>query len=334
MFKKGILFFILLSLIGCQNTVKKTETPTLESLGLIEEDISIGTTYPLKGKITYSSSLTEKAPAVILVHGSGPNDMNEKVGDTKVFEDLAYGLASKGIIVLRYDKVTYTYGKEIASSPEYANFTYQEETINDVGFAKEVLTSFKYTDPDNIYILGHSMGGMLAPEIDRQFSFKGMIIMAGSPKSMIDIIINQNKALITDQSPEALKKQVDEAVLMLESIKAMSDDEAKAFNLQGITGYYLKSFESINQLQLLVETTKPVIIIQGTEDFQVQAKDDYVEFETALKDHTNVTFKLYDGLNHAFITSNGKKNLTEYSQGKHVEQIVIDDIASFINKKE
>ena len=45
-------------------------------------------------------------PAVVLVHGSGPNDRDETVGGTKVFRDLAFGLASRGIAVLRYHKRT------------------------------------------------------------------------------------------------------------------------------------------------------------------------------------------------------------------------------------
>jgi hypothetical protein len=44
------------------------------------------------------------------VHGSGPNDRDSTVGANKIFRDLAEGLASAGIAVLRYDKRTYRYG--------------------------------------------------------------------------------------------------------------------------------------------------------------------------------------------------------------------------------
>jgi uncharacterized protein len=45
-------------------------------------------------------------PAVILVHGSGPLDRDETIGPNKPFRDLAHGLASRGIAVLRYEKRT------------------------------------------------------------------------------------------------------------------------------------------------------------------------------------------------------------------------------------
>src|SRR2546421_397489 len=45
-------------------------------------------------------------PAVVLVHGSGPHDRDETIGPSRPFRDLAGGLASQGIAVLRYEKRT------------------------------------------------------------------------------------------------------------------------------------------------------------------------------------------------------------------------------------
>ena len=39
-------------------------------------------------------------PAVILVHGSGPNDRDETIGPNRPFRDLAWGLASQGHIFM------------------------------------------------------------------------------------------------------------------------------------------------------------------------------------------------------------------------------------------
>ena len=55
------------------------------------------------------SARANEMPAVVLVHGSGPNDRDESVGGVKPFRDLAWGLASKGVVVLRYDKRTKVY---------------------------------------------------------------------------------------------------------------------------------------------------------------------------------------------------------------------------------
>ena len=59
----------------------------------------------------------ENAAAVILVHGSGPNDRDETLGPNRPFRDLATGLATRGIAVLSYDKRTKVY-PEVFHEPE------------------------------------------------------------------------------------------------------------------------------------------------------------------------------------------------------------------------
>ncbi|MBK7398023.1 MAG: DUF3887 domain-containing protein [Myxococcales bacterium] len=58
----------------------------------------------LPGTLTLPKSRAGKARAVLLVHGSGPNDRDETLGGRKPFRDLAEGLATKGLVVLRWDK--------------------------------------------------------------------------------------------------------------------------------------------------------------------------------------------------------------------------------------
>ena len=52
------------------------------------------------------STVSGSGPAVVLVHGSGQQDRDSTSGPNKPFRDLAHGLASRGILVLRYDKRT------------------------------------------------------------------------------------------------------------------------------------------------------------------------------------------------------------------------------------
>lgn len=69
-------------------------------------------------------------PAVVLVHGSGPNDRDETVGANKPFRDLAWGLATKGIAVLRYEKRTKEHADKFKSEV-LGQLTVKDETIDD-----------------------------------------------------------------------------------------------------------------------------------------------------------------------------------------------------------
>jgi dienelactone hydrolase len=156
------------------------------------EKIVIGaeTKYPLNGILAIPEATTGLFPAVVLVHGSGPSNMDEKIGNVTPFKDLAEGLSARGIAVLRYDKRTFVYGKQMRND---IGLSVKEETIEDAILAADFLRSDPRIHSSKVFILGHSMGGMLAPRIDVEGgNFAGIIIMAGSPRKLEEIIMDQN----------------------------------------------------------------------------------------------------------------------------------------------
>ena len=121
--------------------------------------------YPLNGLLTLPDDLSHKVPAVVLVHGSGASNMDEKVMKLTPFKDLAEGLAERGIASLRYDKRTFAHPLKFGrlESP-----TVKEETIDDAVLAVRMLKRDPRIDAGRVYLLGHSMGAMLAPRIDAE----------------------------------------------------------------------------------------------------------------------------------------------------------------------
>ena len=76
--------------------------------------------YKLPAILTLPKGQTD-VPAVVLVHGSGPNDKDETIGPNRPFHDLAWALAQKGVAVLRYDKRTKVYGGKSVAEGESIN---------------------------------------------------------------------------------------------------------------------------------------------------------------------------------------------------------------------
>jgi hypothetical protein len=132
--------------------------------GVIEKNVSIKCQeWTLPATLALPAQ-TGQYPAVILAHGSGPQDRDETLGANKPFQDIAWGLAQKGIAVLRYDKRTFVYGERAFKNP----VTVQEEVIDDVGAAIALLNQTSGIKQDQIFVLGHSLGGMLIPRIALQ----------------------------------------------------------------------------------------------------------------------------------------------------------------------
>ena len=130
-----------------------------------QERIIVGkeTKYPLNGLLTLPDDVSRPVPAVVFVHGSGASNLNERVGKLTPFKDLAEGLAKRGIAAIRYDKRSFTYGRKMLQEK---NITVKEETIEDAILATKLLRKDTRIDRNRIFIVGHSMGAMLAPRIE------------------------------------------------------------------------------------------------------------------------------------------------------------------------
>ena len=113
-------------------------------------------------------------PGVVLVHGSGPMDRDETVLANKPFKDIAEGLASRGVAVLRYDKRTFTHGKQIGP-----RISVDDEVVLDATHALEALRARRELDPQRLFVVGHSLGALLAPEIaERAPPVAGVALLA------------------------------------------------------------------------------------------------------------------------------------------------------------
>ncbi|WEG14832.1 alpha/beta fold hydrolase [Pullulanibacillus sp. KACC 23026] len=305
---------------------------------MTDEKIIIGeaTNFPLNGRLTLPKRMDGLVPAVVLVHGSGPTNMDEQIGNIAPFKDLAEGLSQKGIAVLRYDKRTFVYGKEMRND---RSLSVKEETIEDAILAANFLRNDSRIDSNKLFIIGHSLGGMLAPRIDAEGGhFTGIIIMAGSPRKFEEIIMDQNEAVLKSLNTFLKwigRKQVAALSSKLANIYQLSNEEAKSTRVLGkyVKAFYLKEMGEHPSTDYLEVLTKPLLILQGEKDFQVSVEKDFNGYRKLLEDKSNVTFKLYPNLNHAFMPSvygEVRKAKKEYKVAQHMDHQVIADIANWI----
>ena len=307
---------------------------------MMEERIVIGenTKYPLNGLLTLPADVATPVPAVVFVHGSGASNMDEKVGKLTPFKDLAQGLARHGIASVRYDKRSFAHGFKMLRDKSL-EVTVKTETIDDAILATELLKKDPRIDPERVFIIGHSMGGMLSPRIDAEGgNYRGLIIMAGSPRKLEEIILDQNEAAL--RSTKGLvnwivKKQVAKFAAIFDGMYELSDAEAKKRKMGGgTTLYYFKEMGEHPASDYLTICDKPILILQGEKDFQATAEKDFAAYKQLLAGKENVTFQLYENLSHAFVPSvygDIMKAKQEYNVEQHIGENVIADIANWIH---
>ena len=306
---------------------------------MIEEKIIVGegTQYPLKGCLTLPTDVSNPVPAVVFVHGSGSSNMDEKVGKLTPFRDLAHGLAAHGIASVRYDKRTFAHAFKLLRDKSLT-VTVKEETIEDAILAAELLRGDPRMDPANIFIIGHSMGAMLAPRIDKEGgNYRGLILLAGTPRRLEEVMVEQNNEVLAEMKGLArrlVEKQMKKLNGTFDGLYEMSDEDAKKKKLGGgVTLYYFKEMGEPPVESYLKNLKKPILVMQGEKDFQVKADTDFRLYKELLADHPNASFILYENLNHAFVPSvygSISKAKQEYGVEQHIGENVIADIARWI----
>jgi len=301
-----------------------------------EQEVQIGTGPTLlPGTLTIPKG-EGTFPAVVLVHGSGPNDRDETIGANKPFRDLAWGLASLGIAVLRYDKRTLVYPQEFQG-----NFTVQEEVVADAIAAVNFLRQRSplnpqinaKINPQQIYVLGHSLGGLLIPRIGcREPNLAGLIALAAPSRPFEDLFLEQSLYLANLDGVVTPEEQVQiEATRQhVAVIKARAWEQVPAARLLlGVPVSYWQDLQDYQPAIVAQSLSQRLLILQGERDYQVTLQD-FQGWKNALGARSNATLKAYPLLNHIFTSGSGIPTPTEYQIPSHVEEEVIKDIAQWI----
>lgn len=295
-----------------------------------EESISVGVMGILSGKLTMPVGVVNP-PVVILVPGSGPTNMNSEAYALNPFEDLAHGLARQGIASIRYNKRYYEYPY---FSKDSSKITLDLEYIDDLKATLNLVEKYP-VDQTQIYILGHSQGGMLVPKLAvENEKVAGIIAIAGTPRGLEEVLRDQNESLLkmSDQYNEKEKEKILGMLdLEIEKIRALKEDDETSIILTLPSGYWY----SLNQAKaenFISKLHQDFLILQGDKDFQVSVEKDFEAWKKMVQGMSNVQLKLYPGLNHMMVESD-VVGIEDYQKERKVVQGLIDDLVSWIKER-
>jgi dienelactone hydrolase len=265
-------------------------------------------------------------PGVVLVHGPGPNDRDETIYSNKLFADLAEGLASRGIAVLRYDKRTKTYGARMSEM----DYTVQQETVEDAVRATALLRRQAEIDPRRVFVLGHSLGGYLAPRIAVQDGkLAGLIFLAANARPVEAMALEQAEyAASLNPSPEVRQRL---AGLRAEAakVRALQPGKANPPVLMGLPLAYFLDLRGYDAPAAAQRLKVPMLFLQGGRDFQVTMKD-FDLWKSAMAGRNDAAFRAYATLNHLFMAGEGKGSPAEYRVPGNVSPEPVGGIADWV----
>lgn len=285
-------------------------------------------------KIKLAGTLTIPAgkgafPAVVLISGSGPQNRNEEIFGHKPFWVIADHLTRNGIAVLRFDD------RGVAKSEgNFAEAT-SVDFARDVTSAVEFLKTRMEIDPNQIGLIGHSEGGIIAPMVASESSDVAFIVLlAGTGIRGEELLLLQqqligrvyglsdeelkkaasiNKELFgiisqiqnTEDLTKALTKSLNqhmEHVPQAQKPQGISDDDFVEMQVKQLVNPWMRFFLAYDPAPVLRKVSCPVLALNGEKDLQVPPHENLSTIEKALKEGGNkrVTVIQLPGLNHLF----------------------------------
>ncbi len=261
-------------------------------------------------------------PAVVLVHGSGPNLRDEEIFGHKLFLVLADHLSRQGIAVLRYDK------RGLGAS----SGNYQGATTFDFAADAAAAVNYLRTRPDiklhQIGMIGHSEGGLIAPLAAARDPQLAFIVMMAGPGVRGDLLLTEQIALIakavgtsevqiaatralnrqlfgaisTSATPEQGAQRAKAILDKAQADGALSAADAAA-QLARFSSAWFHTLLSYDPAPTLERVRQPVLALNGERDLQVPAKMDLDALRLALRHNPRAQVMELPGLNHVFQTA-------------------------------
>jgi uncharacterized protein len=230
-------------------------------------------------------------------------------------------------------KRTKQYG---ADSKSDAPFTVKDEVTDDAIAAVALLTKMPEINKKQIYVLGHSLGGMLAPRIaaeDPQVA--GIIILAGTARPIGQVVLEQIKYIagLTGAPTPEDKKEIEKAESIASQVASptLKPDAMVDFFGSPIPGSYFLDLQKYDPGKTAASLKIPILVLQGGRDYQVTTAD-FEVWKKALASDPHATFKFYPPYTHLFMagTGTGPASPEDYSVAGNVSEDVINEIAKWI----
>jgi pimeloyl-ACP methyl ester carboxylesterase len=339
--------------------IQRPQTPSKTVPYLIKE---VSYKNPLDGtwlSATVTSPQDDKKhPAVVLIAGSGPAHRDTYFSGHRPFMVLADTLTRQGFVVLRADKRGVN-----KSTGDYKSAT-QDDFAQDIIAAIQFLRLQQQVDVTKINLVGHSEGSLIAAMVGKTEKVNSIISMAGPGMTVLETILLQDQTepaakgateaetdvllgfsqrfyqIVLNNDNEEQRKQKLQVLY-----DGLSGDEEKIVNQwnnrRGTLNVDFAARDSFSDM-LKGDPVKhwrnisvPVLVLNGTKDSQVPAKENVKGIMVALSlaNNNQVDKKIFMDLNHRFQKADTGAT-TEYAEiNESINPKVLNTIGNWLKNK-
>ncbi|WP_436931728.1 DUF3887 domain-containing protein [Halosimplex halobium] len=276
------------------------------------------------GSGTATATGSTSVPGVVLVHGSGPHDRDETIGPNKPFRDLAQGLATRGVAVLRYAKRTY------ACDVPRAEWAIDDIVVDDAVHALGVLRDQPEVDPERTVVAGHSVGAACAPRIaERDGRVAGAAVLAGNARPFTEVYPPQVKHIFEVQGGLSAREEQQLAAVRRLMDAVENGSVADGRPIGPLPGIWWKTFYRYDQVATANTVDADLFFGHGGRDFQIPADPALAGWREGLDDPDAARFERYPELSHIFQPGAEPSLTREYVFADSVAEEPVADLADW-----
>jgi uncharacterized protein len=285
------------------------------------------------GTLTLPLPRTGKVPVIVMVQGSGVQDRDETLGPNKIFQQISWSLAQRGVATLRYDRRPKF---DLASFKQHPDLDH--EVVIDAASALAYCGTLPAIDAGKVYLLGHSLGAQLGPDIvamrlaQKPGSVHGMILMSGIARPIDVVMLDQIRTLGKAQggSPQQIDSLVAAWTAVFTSARDPKTPDTEPLGVTGmgskIPASYWRDWLRRDPVATMAKLQIPTLVLRGTND----ANATHENFEMLRKAATAPGSANHEfvGLNHEYMAAPGD-GTSAYTAGQVATELP-DTIALWV----
>lgn len=230
--------------------------------------------------------------------------------------------------VLRFDKVTHTHPRVMAPG-----FTMRDEYVPHAVAAVDLLRREPGVDAGRVFVLGHSMGGKVAPRVAAaQPAVAGLVLLAGEAQPLQRSavrVVRHLAALRPGPESDAAVEAVTRQAALVEGPGLTPATPAADLPLSLPASYWLDQ-RDYDPVAAAASLEVPMLLVQGGRDYQVTVADDLARWRSGLAHRPGVTFHVHEAGNHLFFPGSGPSTPAEYEAPQHLDPAVVDLVAGWL----
>ncbi len=230
--------------------------------------------------LTMPQPLRSPAPAVLLIGGIGCYSVDVATSAQDAYLRLTHDLARAGFVTMRVEKSGV--GDSRGAPCRSVDF---EAELRGYSSALAALQRNPRVDPARIYLLGHSIGTIIAPRLALQNRIAGVVVLEAVGRDWPEYEIrNLRRQLeLSDEPPEAVDRALIEKSQCMQ--RMLYESEAETAIERGmppcavhnaiypVSASYVQQVAQLNLIEPWTQLNVPVLAVYGTSDFETELAD-------------------------------------------------------------